>query len=136
MRNFLIKILRVNKSEGPLGSTTNVWGLLPDDITKSNVSASIEKYYNPSEIIGRMRNIGKRSGLILKAYSIGETSNRDKYNVSSIMLKFYGSDNNTIDFMNKLKKEQSNYVIIKIAAVPDTVKNIVQIAFNLEIFMP
>ena len=43
-----------------------------------------------------------------------------------------------IDFseLKKLKKEQYNYIIIKISGVPDPIKKGVQIALSLEVFIP
>lgn len=127
------KVIGANTGGIPPALTTYIWGALP----KSNAgNTAIDKFHKPEEIIKEMRSIGRRSGFVLKAYSVKESAPQGSYKLSSIMFKFSGADKNTVSFLKKLTNENKNFVIVKISGVPDKIKNMVQIALNLEVFIP
>ena len=130
-----LKIAGVNISKRSLYLTTHIWGSLQKSSSNPG-TASIEKFHNPSEIIKKMRNIARKSGCVLKAYRVKDPVPYKTYKLSPVMLKFYGSDKKTIDFLKRVQKERDNFVLIKISGVPDPVKKKVHIALNLEVFMP
>ncbi|MFC1558410.1 hypothetical protein ACFL40_03545 [candidate division KSB1 bacterium] len=130
-----LKIAGVNISKGSLHLTTHIWGSLQEGSVNPN-NVSIEKFQKPAEIIRKMRSIARKSGCILKTYRVKEPVPYNTYKLSPVMLKFYGSDEKTIAFLKTVQKERDNFVLVKISGVPDPVRNRVQIALNLEVFMP
>ncbi len=130
-----LKIAGVNVSKRSLHLTTHIWGSLQESSSNPN-NVSIEKFHKPSEIIKKMRSIARKSGCVLKAYRVKEPVTYNTYKLSPVMLKFYGSDAKTIAFLKRVQKERDNFVLVKISGVPDPVRKRVQIALNLEVFMP
>lgn len=130
-----LKIAGVNISKGSLHLTTHIWGSLQESSSNPN-NVSIEKFHKPSEIIEKMRSIARKSGCVLKAYRVKDAVPYNTYKLSPVMLKYYGSDKNTIALLKRIQKERDNFVLVKISGVPDPVRKRVQIALNLEVFMP
>jgi len=132
-----IKIIGVNETIETNKLIAQIWGYLESYKTLPEKTESpFKEFYNPSEIISKIRGIGKKNGFVIKSYAIQKTFEQDNYQKSPVLLKLQGFDENSINFFESLKNENLNFLIQKISGVPELDKKSVLIAINLEVFVP
>ncbi len=132
-----IKIIGVNKTIETNKLIAQIWGYLESyKGLPQKTETPFKEFYEPSEIISKIREIGEKSGFVIKSYAIQKTFEQDNYQKSPVLLKLQGYDENSINFFESLKKENLNFLILKISGVPILDKKSVLIAINLEVFVP
>jgi len=132
-----IKIIGINETIETNKLITQIWGYLESyEGLPETTEISFKEFYKPSEIISKIRIIGRKNGFVIKSYAIQKTFEQDNYQKSPVLLKLQGFDENSINFLESLKKENLNFLIQKISGVPELDKKSVLIAINLEVFVP
>ncbi|GAI20483.1 unnamed protein product, partial [marine sediment metagenome] len=132
-----IKIIGVNETTETNKLIAQIWGYLESyKGLPEKTEIPFKEFYKPSEIISKIKSIGKKSGFVIKSYAIQKTFEQDNYQKSPVLLKLQGYDENSINFLKSLKKENLNFLIQKISGVPELDKKSVLIAINLEVFVP
>ncbi|MFC1562475.1 hypothetical protein ACFL4Z_00315 [candidate division KSB1 bacterium] len=132
-----IKIIDVHETAKENKLIAQIWGYLYENNgLKKEYEVSFKEFYKPSEIISKIRKIALESGFVLKSVKTLVSFEKDNYQKSPVLLKFQGIDNNSVRFIENLKKENLNYAIQKISGVPEINKERVSIAISLEVFIP
>ncbi|NVM02823.1 MAG: hypothetical protein HWN67_10830 [Candidatus Helarchaeota archaeon] len=132
-----IKIIGINETVETKKLTAQIWGYL--DSYKGMLEKTeipFNEFYKPSEIISKIRRIAKKNGFVIKSYTIQKAFEQGNFKKSPVLLKLQGYDENSINFLESLKKENLNFLIQKISGVPELDKKSVSIAISLEVFVP